>query len=141
MKLNEINSDYLKTISDKDLLELHGLLHEIYDKSVQKALGISNAGGALNKPEIGEIEIKIKDIDEYEPKEIIDEQLVDDWKIINDWYFTIKEDKKEFKFTKEQVVKLAKKIYKEMIKREFVFKPEDYKEWNKELFEAVSKND
>jgi len=141
MKLTEINPDFLKTISDKDLLGLYNQLHEIYNKSVKKALGIASAGGVLNIPKIDEIQIKIQDVEEYDPKEMTDEQLADDWRIVNAWFSTIKEGKKDFKFTESQVTGLAKKIYKEMIKRGFKFKPEKYKKWSKELYNLVSKND
>lgn len=86
----------------------------------------------------------IKDIRDYDPKSPNNAQLADDWRIAAAWYASIKAGKK-FEFTKEDVIKVAKIIYKEIVKRvkagkmKHEFQPDKMTPTSKELYETVSK--
>jgi len=82
----------------------------------------------------------IRDIEKYDPKKPNDRQLGDDWRICLAWWSRLLQGK-PFKYTKQQVYNVAKKILLEMIKRGFTFnRPETYKQGARDLFVKLIKN-
>jgi DNA adenine methylase Dam len=97
------------------------------------------------KVKLADVKELIKDITSYDPTKPPNEQLADDWRIVNAWHSTYKKtDGKEIKFSKETIVNLAKIIYDEIIKRvkedkmKHEFKPEEMKPNALELYKIVS---
>jgi phosphoribosyl 1,2-cyclic phosphate phosphodiesterase len=82
----------------------------------------------------------IHDVDGYDASKAPTDVLRDDWRIAIAWYSTIKSGR-EFKYTVEQVLKLGKKIYRELLKRETDFHPDKMTEAGKEFFDIVSKTE
>jgi DNA adenine methylase len=88
----------------------------------------------------------IHNVAEYDPTELDNEVLADDWRIVSAWYSTFVESNGEgIKYSKEDIVNLAKIIYDEISSRvehgrmNHEFKPEDMKVHSKELYDIVSK--
>jgi len=68
----------------------------------------------------------IEDINNYEPSKIKDKVLFDDWRIAISWLSSIEEGKENFKYSKEQVWELIKKIFDEILRRgKMNFSPEN----------------
>lgn len=94
---------------------------------------------------INEEEELIKDISSYDPNKSTNEQLADDWRIVNAWYSTKKTGGK-LKHSLEDIINLAGIIYREIIKRvkenkmKHEFNPEEMAPYSKELYELVSKS-
>jgi len=84
------------------------------------------------------LETLIKDIENYNPKELDTRVLQDDWRIVNAWYSSIKKGR-EFKYTKEQVIDLATRIARELVERGITFHPDRMKPNARELYEIVKK--
>lgn len=84
------------------------------------------------------VETDIKNLETYDPSEIPDEVLRDDWRIVIAWWSQILAGR-EFTYSREQVINVASLIYEELKKRGTKFKPEEYSEAGKSLFEIVSK--
>lgn len=80
----------------------------------------------------------IKNIETYNPAEVNDKSLLDDWRIVHAWWGQLAQGR-EFTFSREQVINVATLIYEEMKKRDFEFHPEKYSKASKELFEIVSR--
>jgi len=89
--------------------------------------------------EFVQVEELIKDIHNYDPKQVNTNVLLDDFRIVNAWYATKRRGKK-FKYSLEEIVNLAKLIYKELKKRGVQFHPEKMKSYSKELFNKISKS-
>ena len=94
----------------------------------------------------------IRDVASYDPSKVNEAQLRDDMRICFAWYSTIKEGfatikarVKKYKFSEQDVVTLAKKIYNEIEKRKRTgemkheWNPDEMKKHSKELFEIISK--
>jgi hypothetical protein len=85
----------------------------------------------------------IKDVEKYDASKIKNEVLGDDWRIVCAWYSSLKEGK-AMKYSEDQILALAQKIYDEIkarvekgsIKHEFDIA--DMKPNVKDLFERVS---
>ena len=77
---------------------------------------------------------KIEDIATYNPKEMSDAQLRDDWRIASAWYATAAEGG-DIKFSKEEIIEFtATKLLPEIIEREIIeFNPVEEKERTREL--------
>jgi len=58
----------------------------------------------------------IKDVESYNPSALRKKVLQDDWRIICAWYSSKKQGKK-IKFSLDQILSLAKKIYQELLRR------------------------
>jgi len=101
---------------------------------------VAKDGMCVDLSALAEPITKIADIDRYNPKNVNDYQLADDWRIAMAWYSRIRRGK-PFKYTEEQVVRLARKIYREMKKRGFQFHPEKYKKYARELWERITHGD
>ena len=95
----------------------------------------------------------IRDVASYNPSKVNEAQLRDDMRICFAWYSTIKEGYsaikervKKYKFSEQDVVSLAKKIYAEIEKRKregkmkHEWNPDEMKKHSKELFEIISKD-
>lgn len=89
----------------------------------------------------------IQEVTEYNPEKVNNNQLADDWRIVNAWYSTYKETNGQgIKFSKETIVNLAKIIYDEIIfrvnqdKMKHEFEPEKMNPPSLELYKLVSKN-
>jgi DNA adenine methylase Dam len=89
----------------------------------------------------------IKDIQNYDPSKINNDVLSDDWRIVNAWYSTYKQTNGEgIKFSKEDIINLARLIYNEIIERVksnkmiHSFEPYKMNDNSKELFTIVSKD-
>jgi len=86
----------------------------------------------------------IRNVKDYDPSKPNNAQLADDMRICFAWYSSLCEGKK-LKFTKEEVINLARKIYNEIEKRKregkmkHEWKPEQMKEHSRELFEIISR--
>lgn len=80
----------------------------------------------------------IRDIKTYNPTEIEDAVLRDDWRIVCAWYSSAKSGKK-MPYSFEEIENLALLILKEMLKRGMEIHPENYKEYAKELVEKTLK--
>lgn len=79
--------------------------------------------------------LEIRDITVYNPAEMSDAQLGDDWRITSGYYATWKEMGNEFKYSKRQIIDTTIKILKEILKRGKVkFHPEDWEETSRELY-------
>ncbi len=83
-------------------------------------------------------ELLIKDIKEYDPENQSTDVLKDDFRIANAWYATKMRGEKDFKYTREEIINIAKLIYEELKKRGIKFHPEKMKKYSKELFEIIS---
>jgi hypothetical protein len=83
-----------------------------------------------------EVEL-IQDFKSYDPQAHSNEVLRDDWRIACAWYSTIKEGRK-LKHSVEDVIHIARLIYKELKKRGTEFHPETMTKHAKELFDIVS---
>ncbi len=83
-------------------------------------------------------ETDIKNLETYDPTEVPDEVLRDDWRIVIAWWSQILAGR-EFTYSREQVINVASLIYEELKERGTKFKPEEYSEAGKSLFEIVSK--
>ncbi len=94
----------------------------------------------------------IRDVASYDPSKVNEAQLRDDMRICFAWYSTIKEGfsaikarVKKYKFSEQDVISLAKKIYIEIEKRKregkmkHEWNPDEMKKHSKELFEIISK--
>jgi len=78
--------------------------------------GKRKKGGREIKIPSKEIVKLIEDIRKYDPEKVTNEQLADDWRIVSAWYSTYKEtDGKGIKFSKEDIINLAKLIYDEIV--------------------------
>jgi len=94
--------------------------------------------------ELSVIEL-IEDITEYNPENINNAQLADDWRIVCAWYATKKRGE-SLKHSMDTIISLARKIYEEIVKRvkrgdmKHTFKPESMSPFSKELYNKVSKN-
>ena len=84
----------------------------------------------------------IENIYEYDPKNVGNDQLADDIRLAISWYSSILSGKK-FKFTKDQVIDLATKILKEILRRKkagkmkWTAKPEQGTEAYQKLWNEV----
>ena len=78
----------------------------------------------------------IKNVEDYNPKDLKTEVLLDDWRIVCAWWSLIKQGKK-FKYSKNDILRLARKIAEEMRRRGIKFHPETMKEASRELLELV----
>lgn len=58
----------------------------------------------------------IKEIDTYNPTKLRKKVLLDDWRIVSAWYSTKKRGGK-MKYSREEILRLAKQIYKELLRR------------------------
>lgn len=90
-------------------------------------------------------EIMIKDVKEYEPSGLNNKQLADDWRIVSAWYSTyVKTEGKGIKYSKEDIINIAKRIYDEIQKRikegkmKHEFEPDKMKPTSLELYKIVS---
>lgn len=81
---------------------------------------------------------EIHDIDKYTPGMSSDDNLKRDLRTVASWYTTLK-TKGESKYDEDQLLHLAASIIREMIKREKVFHPENWKDKPMELFLKVFK--
>jgi len=85
----------------------------------------------------------IRNIKDYDPSKPNNAQLADDMRICFAWYSSLCEGKK-LKFTKEEVVNLARKIYQEIERRKregrmkHEWKPEQMKPHSHELFKIIT---
>jgi phosphoribosyl 1,2-cyclic phosphate phosphodiesterase len=79
----------------------------------------------------------IQDIENYFPKKIDTDVLKDDWRIVIAWFSRIRSEK-PFKFTREQVIDLGKKIYDELLSRGINFHPDTMTPAGNEFYEIVS---
>ena len=85
----------------------------------------------------------IRNIKDYDPSKLNNAQLADDMRICFAWYSSLRQGKK-LKFTKDEVIELARKIYNEIEKRKregkmkHDWKPEQMKKFSRELFEIIS---
>lgn len=88
---------------------------------------------------------KIQNVSEYEAEKISDAALRDDVRIAMAWYATASDPDKKIKFTKEQIIELAVKIYKEIAKRKkdkpkefrYTVGPKNMSDAAKKLWEKV----
>jgi len=119
----------------------------INDNGLQPSwiLGKKRKNGKEVKISSVEIVKLIEDVKNYDPSKPNNEQLADDWRIVNGWYATYKKTEgKGIKFSKEDIVNLAKLIYDEIVKRvkenrmKHEFKPEKMKPSSLELYKIVS---
>lgn len=89
-------------------------------------------------------ETLIKNITDYDPSKIGNQQLADDWRIVCAWYASKKSGVK-MKFSIEDIVNIGKLIYDEIQKRvkkgtmKHEFNPKDMAAPSKELLKIVSK--
>lgn len=89
-------------------------------------------------------EENIKDISGYNPSEINNKQLADDWRIINAFYSTKRAGGK-IKHSIEDIINTAGIIYREIIRRvkegtmKHTFEPDKMTDLSKELYYIVSK--
>ena len=79
----------------------------------------------------------IDNISDYDPKKVDNKVLGDDWRIVNAWYSTVRSGE-DFKYSKLQVMKLARVIFLEMESRGFKFHPDKMKPFAKELFTKIT---
>ena len=79
----------------------------------------------------------IEDPKQYEPAKKPNSVLHDDWRIVSAWYCTIKHGGKT-KYSLEDIIHLARIIYKELKKRDTEFHPDKMKPCALELFNIVS---
>ena len=155
----------LKKLSDQELLTLHQKLHSLYYTLIREEKytiegtnreDIANQHVSVvdeitsrklkhppstaeddNLDKISERLTKIEDAISYNVLKPNDEQLRDDWRIVCAWYASIKQGK-EFKYTETQVISLAVKIMKEIVRRKIAqFTPEKMTKWARELFDRV----
>jgi len=90
---------------------------------------------------------KIRNPKTYDPTKISNEVLADDWRIVNSWFAILRDKNKDIKYSEEEIISLARKIYREILRRvkagkmKHEFKPEKMKPTSKELFEIVRKTD
>jgi len=59
----------------------------------------------------------IKDIDSYDPESSTNKQLMDDARICIAWYATLQDPNKTIKYTEDDIVNIAAKVYKEIARR------------------------
>lgn len=74
---------------------------------------------------------KIKDVDDYDPKELSDEVLRDDFRIVLAWFASYTEDPENFKYEESSLRKLLRQILREAKQRgpdTIVFDPAGMKE-------------
>jgi len=84
--------------------------------------------------------LEIQDLKTYNPLDLTDEQLSDDWRIVAGWWSNLKLQGK-FKYSAEEIIDLSEKILKEIIRRSKVeFHPETWTEAAKELYLKVFSN-
>lgn len=88
----------------------------------------------------------IRNVADYDPTKLTNEQLSDDWRIVMSWFSTfVKTNGKGIKYSREDIVNLAKIIFDEIVSRVksgkmmHEFKPEEMKPTSKELYKIVSK--
>ncbi|RLA80996.1 MAG: hypothetical protein DRG33_01405 [Deltaproteobacteria bacterium] len=92
------------------------------------------------EPEFVEL---IRNIKDYDPSKLNNAQLADDMRICFAWYSSLRQGKK-LKFTMDEVIELARKIYNEIEKRKregkmkHDWKPEQMKKYSRELFEIIT---
>lgn len=82
----------------------------------------------------------IIDVDSYDATKQEDAVLRDDWRIVIAWYSSIRKGL-DFKYTIDDVIRLTKKIYRELKKRGTNFNPERYTRYGKELFKIISSHE
>lgn len=80
----------------------------------------------------------IKNVTNYDPKALETLMLREDWRLITAWYASILKGD-DFKYSKEQVIGLARLIVKELQSRGTTFHPESMKESSKELYDIALK--
>jgi len=85
----------------------------------------------------------IRNVEDYDPSKPNNAQLADDMRIVFAWYSSLCEGK-QLKFSKDQVIELARKIYQEIEKRKregkmrHEWQPDKMKPHSRELFEIIS---
>ena len=85
----------------------------------------------------------IRNVKDYDPSKPNNAQLADDMRIVFAWYSSLCEGK-QLKFSKEEVINLARKIYQEIEKRKregkmkHEWQPDKMKPHSRELFEIIS---
>jgi DNA adenine methylase len=80
----------------------------------------------------------IKDPLNYVPSTIDTSILKDDWRIVCSWYSTKKKGK-EFTYSIETIINVAKLIHSELLKRGITFHPENMKPMSMELYGIITK--
>jgi hypothetical protein len=141
MKLTSIVKGKVAKKEEREFTFSHHSLNQI-------EVRISNTEGSYSSAQL------VHDVASYDPSTANNAQLADDMRICFAWYSTIKEgfvDVKErvkkFKFSKKDVILLAKGIYREIEKRKregemkHDWNLEDMKKHSKELFDLISKGD
>ena len=87
----------------------------------------------------------VQDIKHYNPEDANNKQLSDDWRILCGWYATALDHKKKIKFSMDEIIQTAKKIYLEIIKRvnagDMVheFKPDEMTDSSRQLYDFLIK--
>jgi len=85
----------------------------------------------------------IKNVFDYDPKEVTNEQLADDWRIVAAWWSSKRQGKK-IPYSYEDIANLAQIIYNEIVyrvkegKMKHKFEPEKMKPYARELYEKIS---
>lgn len=80
----------------------------------------------------------IKDIKNYVPKNMRDDVLIDDWRIILAWYSSLKSGRK-MPMSQEDIENLALAIMKEMMVRGIKLSPDKYTQNARELYDKTIK--
>ena len=87
---------------------------------------------------------KAIDLEKYDPRKLAAEQLINDWKVITNWYSSKElSEEPEIPYEFPELITLAKRIYPEMIQRiseghlEYSFKPEKMIDTTRKMFELV----
>jgi len=79
----------------------------------------------------------VKSIEKYDPSEVADDVLSDDWKIVNAWFSTVRQGK-QFKYDASTVLSVGKKIFRELVRREKVtFRPENLSRNSLEFLQRI----
>jgi len=79
--------------------------------------------------------------DRYNPAELSDDVLRDDWRIVTAWYCTTTRGGRIHGWKPEDIARTARHIVQEMEKRGFKFHPEEMKPCSRELYKLVAPPD
>ena len=88
----------------------------------------------------------IEDIREYDPSSPNNSQLRDDYRIASAWWATYKDPEKKIKFSREDIINIAKIIYEEIERRKkedkmtHIWNPKAMTENSRELYEIITRD-
>jgi len=123
LTLKEIKKLYpLHLVTDEEIKEWFPYAKKLYYYDIEKFEKYDKPKIIQIKPGVQTIqhflysENFIKDIESYNPSALRKKVLQDDWRLVNIYYSRKKKGKK-LKFSMEQILSLAKKIYQELLRR------------------------